>query len=235
MTRPALLSLALLVSSVGVAPAADLIEPWDPGLSNLELYLLQSGPEGETAVAGLLGGGVGKGVSLGVALQRATGQRSRAVLLGYLTRPLGKNAEVDLFGELGGQEVAGPEGEIRRADWMLGSEWSLPVGRTVPYTRWSLVHQGARFVYGLVGVMLPIGEALELHLELDGVVSGGSRGPERIAVGPNLILSPTVELLPEISVLRDRESGEEGWAVTLGLVVDPRGRRSREGEREAGP
>lgn len=214
--------LALLLIPGGLAEAADLIEPWEPGVSNLEFFLLRTGPGQETAATALLGGGLGGGVSLGAALQTQTDSRARAMLTGFVTRSLGRGAELDLFAELGRQTVSGPEGPERRVDWMLGSEWSLPVGRVVPYTRWALASRQARTVHALAGVLLPLRGDLELHVELEAVVSGAARGPERLSVGPNLRLSPTVELLPEVSVLQDPGAGERHWAVMIGLVMDPR-------------
>ncbi|MBZ0088758.1 MAG: hypothetical protein K8H90_00105, partial [Thermoanaerobaculia bacterium] len=88
-----LLLLALL--GAAPAPAADLIEPWDPGFADLELFV-GFARGGEVNGATTFGFGLGGGVSAGVTLARGDQPDNVGFTLVW-SRELGRLGELDLF------------------------------------------------------------------------------------------------------------------------------------------
>ncbi|RMF86103.1 MAG: hypothetical protein D6739_03635, partial [Nitrospirae bacterium] len=118
---------------------------------------------------------------------------------------------------------ASQEAEAGRMTWAAGGELSVELAGWTPYLRLDRSVDGGRAsLHPLAGAMVPLaGGRLELHLELSSEEPEGGPWPVHLAVGPNLHLSEAVELLPEVSVVREGATGESGWAVTVGVVVDP--------------
>jgi hypothetical protein len=215
------LALAPLVLAAAALPAAaaDLIEPWERGFTDLEVLVSDLGGDGRTTAA-LAGWGLTDHISLGAAASVAGGSVERAGLVGLFTFPLAGGLETDLCVEAG---VSRAEEGAGRADWLLANEWSRPVGRVVPYARLSAFGDGETDGTGrLAGLMIPVGGHLELHLEAFSAVVGDGSRPQALVLGPNFTLTPEIEVLPEIAYVRDDATGESHWQVSVGLVMDPR-------------
>jgi hypothetical protein len=211
-----------LVMSPAPVFGADLMEPWERGLSDLELYVAAGSGGDDTGVQGVAGFGLGSGVCFGASYSRNGGDESSGGLFGMYTSRLSRDLEVDLWGEGGVQNTSG-EAELRdETDWRVGTEWSLATPRAVPYLRLAHSEKEDGGFHGLFGVMLPASPRLELHLELSSEQAGEGPWPVHFAVGPNLRVSGRVELLPELSVIHDRQTGETDVLVTMGIVLDPR-------------
>jgi len=213
------LVLFLLVATA-TASGADLIEPWSPGFSDLELFVRAGSRGDDLGSFATAGFGLGGGVSVGVTLSEDNAGPARGGLVAMLSRALGSRTDVDLWVETG-MSSSHPEAELGRLDWAVGTEWSYRAGSCVPYLRLSRLDAGAgdRF-HGLLGLMVPAG-AVELHLELSSEEPDGGPWPVHLAIGPNFLLRPEVEVQPELSIIRDRGTGETTWVVTVGMVVDP--------------
>lgn len=234
--RTVLLTACAVIPLLPTAPpatAADVVEPWGEGLSNVELF----GTVGEgleraesTAAVGL---GLPGGFSVGLTLAAATGTPAEAGFVLVYSRSLGRLGELDLWGEVlpVGQEV-----ELLGARRALGMEWSGSTRGGVPYARLTLTDDGeARHLHPLLGWMLPVGDRMELHLELSGEEPDAGSWPLHLAVGPNWRLSPAVELLPELSMVWQPDNGDgaggASFFFTLGICLDPTAAGSRPGER----
>jgi hypothetical protein len=182
--------------------------------------LLSDAGGADRVASALAGWGLTDRISLGATGSIIDGSVERAGLVALFTFPLGGGLEADLCAEAGRSRA---EGEPARPDWLLASEWSRPVGRVVPYARLSAFGDGEIDGIGrLAGVMLPLGERLELHVEAFSAVVGDESRPRALAVGPNVRLTPEIEILPEIAYLRDDATGETRWQLSVGLVLDPR-------------
>ena len=216
--------------ALGPAAAADLIEPWDSGFSNFELFVAVTAKPSSRAVASLAGFGVADGVSLGTWISRTDAEESQNGFVGILTRPLSPRMEVDVWGEIVVVDTLDQDERRREVQWGVGTEWSLAFPRVVPYARASHAStvEGGQ-LRGLTGLMLPVGSLLELHLEAAAEQPGAGPWLTSLALGPNLLLHPRVELLPEIAYVNDRAAGETTWVATIGIVIDPRRRRAGSG------
>jgi hypothetical protein len=216
--------------AAGSVAAADLIEPWDSGFSNFELFVAVTAKPRSRAVASLAGFGVGGGVSLGTWVSQTDAEESQNGFVGILTRPLSPRMEVDVWGEVVVVNTLDEDARRREAQWGGGTEWSLALPRVVPYARASHASTAeGRQLRGLTGLMLPVGSLLELHLEAAAEQPGAGPWLTSLALGPNLLLHPRVELLPEIAYVIDRAAGEATWVATIGIVIDPRRRRTGSG------
>jgi hypothetical protein len=206
-----------------VTPAADLVEPWERGVSNAEIHFSFGDGSADTAAA-LLGMGLPAGFSLGAAITEAEDGAAGWGLIGMFTRRFGA-FEMDLVGELG-RHRASHEAETH-GDWLAGTEWSFHRYRLVPYVRATAVGDPESGGYhGLVGLMAPVTKHLELHVELASEAPLGGSWPLHLAVGPNILLPGGVEILPEISMVRDRATGATDWLFTVGLIFNPQSLRS---------
>lgn len=212
------LLVALLVTALPAA-AADVVEPWSEGLSNLEVFTTFGGDG--PASTGAVGMGLPAGFSLGVTLAAAEGEALEAGMMLMWTRSLGRLGELDLWGEYlpVGQEV-----ELLGAQRALGVEWSGSAGGTVPYIRLSMADDGEeRHVHPLVGWMFPTPGNVELHVELSSEEPAGGSWPLHLAVGPNWSPGRGLEVLPEVSVIWQPDGGRDETRVffTVGICFDP--------------
>jgi len=212
--------LALAVVSPPGVGAADLVEPWDPGFTDIELYgtAAEGGSSQWVTVAGF---GAGHGLSLGLSfVDEGSGSRSAGAIV-MLTRRV-RDSDLDIWLEAG-WDVSAREVELGSVSWAGGGELSTDRGAWVPYARMTCsVDGGTARVHPLLGGMMPFfGGRLELHVELSTEEPDAGAWPIHLAVGPNVHLSAAVELLPELSLVHDRARGENSWALTLGVIVDP--------------
>jgi hypothetical protein len=222
-TTLTLCTLALALLAPRPARAADVLEPWSEGLSNVELFTtFGDGFEaGETTAA--VGMGLPRGFSLGLTLASAEGEPTQAGFVVVWTRSLGALGELDLWGEY---VPVGQEVELMGADRSVGVEWSGSARRSVPYVRLSLSDDAeGRHFHPLVGWMLPVGDRLELHVELSSEEPASGAWPLHLAIGPNWSFGDALELLPELSAIYDPQGGdghgETSFFFTLGIVLDP--------------
>lgn len=209
---------ALLLAAAPVG-AADLVAPWDPGWSNLEVYLAVEEGSATTA-SGVVGYGAGRGVSLGVSFVEGEDDGDDVGLIAVLTRPLGRAVEADLWLEIG-QRLRPREAELTSACVTAGVELSRLGPGAVPYLRLSAARdEGTTTVHPLLGVMLPLRERLELHLELSSEEPEDGPWPVHVAIGPNVLLGRSAKLVPELSWIRVGDGGSV-WGVSVGIVFDP--------------
>lgn len=204
--------------------AADLVEPWAPGLTNTELFFTTGESAADRELAGLVGFGIGPHLSLGLSYASPDQGDGGGLILLY-TRPLGRWGEVDVWGELQVQ-AASMEAELGAAERAFGFEWSAPArwsGKAQPYVRLSAARsEGANRWHPLVGLRIPAGRRLDLHVELSGEEPDSGPWPVHLAVGPNLPLSDWLEVIPEVAVIEERGAGgDSSLLFTLGVVVDP--------------
>ncbi len=218
------LCFLLAVSVALPARAADLIEPWERGFSNVEFFTARTSSAPRTQLNGLIGFGLPGGLSLGTAVSSDSDGTTRLGLVGYYTFALGSLQELDLFAELGKSDT--PEAELNdEGDWLAGLEWSRRGRAATLYMRSS--HFGGDGDHGwhpLLGLMLPYGERLELHMELSSESPDEGSWPVHLAVGPNVRLTDRVEFLPELSLVHHRQDDGSDWRFSFGFVIDPRRR-----------
>jgi len=216
---PSVVLAALLLLPM-VAGAADIFEPWDRGFSDAEIFAGVA--EGGTAAAQALAGfGLGRRVSLGLSMSTDEGESSRfGVFLG-VTRDVGRNTDLSFWlqSALG---VGTLDVELIHADWTAGCQLVHWREGMVPYGVLSVAgEEGENLrLHPLVGVMFPTGR-LEIHLELSSDQPQCGAWPVHLAIGPNVHVKPWLEVLPEISFVRE-SGGEIHWVATVGVIVDPR-------------
>lgn len=216
---------------VGLAPcvlAADLVEPPDPGFSEVDLFAFGGDGRFDSGAQLYAGFGLSGGVSIWAGVDMLNGGPARGGVNVMVTRTLGEGMDLDLWIDLG-VHSATHEAEIGRADWTVGSEWSLVAGRLTPYLRIDWYDDGAsHIVHLLSGLVVPV-DPVELHIELSSERPKEGAWPIHLAIGPNVPIGRRAELQPELSLLGIAGSGRMHWAVSLGVILDPR----REG-RQAG-
>jgi len=216
---PSVFLAALLLLPMG-ASAADIFEPWDRGFSDAELFA-GVGEGGVAAGQALAGFGLGRRISLGVSVSSDEGESSCfGVFLG-VTRDVGRNMDISFWlqSALG---VGTLDVELIHADWTAGCQLVHWREGIVPYGVLSVAgEEGENLrLHPLAGVMLPRGR-LEVHVELSSDQPRHGAWPVHVAVGPNVHVKPWLEVLPEISFVRE-SGGEVHWVATLGVIVDPR-------------
>jgi hypothetical protein len=202
---------------VGPAGAADLIEPWAPGPSDLELFV-QLEPDARPVTSSLLGFGLGGGLSAGISLASGEDPSDLGVVL-FWSRSLGRFGELDLFAEA---SAAAREVELDELGTSYGFEWSAPGAGPRAYVRLHAADgdTGWRF-HPLLGWNLPLGRC-DLHLEASSEQpAAGDRWPIHLAIGPNFALGADAELVPELSILHDRGAGTTEIALSVGVVTSP--------------
>ncbi|HSM51237.1 MAG TPA: hypothetical protein VLA75_07550 [Thermoanaerobaculia bacterium] len=211
-------TLALTLLAATAASAADLVEPWEPGFSSLEIaFGLARG--GEAVGATVLGFGLGRGLSAGLTFSGGDTPGEAGLVLAW-SRDLGRLGELDL---LGFAHAATSEAELDRLDHAVGFEWSAPAGGLQPYVRTTLFwEEGERRVHPLLGLRLAAGR-VDLHLELSSAEpAAGEPWPVHLAVGPNFAIAGGFELLPELSLVWNRAAGRLEPAFAIILVTCPR-------------
>ncbi len=200
--------------------AADLIEPPDPGFSEVDVFIFTGDAPFDSGGQVYTGFGLPRGLSVWVGADLLNGGPVRSGVNVMVTRTLCEGMDLDVWLDLGVHSSA-HEAEIGRADWTVGSEWSMEVGSVTPYLRMDWYDDGAEHVVHLLsGLLVPIGR-VDLHLELSSEKPHHGSWPLHVAIGPNVALTGRVELQPELSLLRYPGSSETHWAVSLGLVIDP--------------
>lgn len=212
--------VVLLLLLAPPADAADLVEPFGPGFSDLELFVSSGEGDAATESSGVVGFGLGDHLSLGLTLGAAEGDPAEAGFMLMYSRSLGRHGDLDLWAEY---LPVGEEVELAGVNRALGVEWSGRSAGTVPYTRLSVVSEegGDVGVHPLVGLRLPAWRGVELHLELSSEQPEDGSWPLHVAVGPNWQLAPGTELLPEISLIHQPDAGTTSVFFTLGVVIDP--------------
>ncbi len=200
--------------------AADIFEPWEPGFTDVELFL-GLGEGGDAQGQALVGFGFGRGGSLGLSISTQEGDAARFGLVVAMTRSLGDDTDLSLWAESGlaGRKL---DVELAHTDWTAGFQLVHWRDGAVPYGSLSFVGEEGEDLrlHPLMGLMLPRGP-LELHFELSSDQPEGGAWPVHLAIGPNVHLAPWIEILPEISVVRESGGGTH-WAATVGVIVDPR-------------
>ncbi len=215
------LMVVVLLTGSGRVTGADLMEPLDRGFSEVDLFWF-GGDERFDAGSQLTAGfGLPCGFSLWVGGEYVNGGPLQGGLNLMWTSELAPAMDLDLWVEAGIRSTR-PEAELGQANWTLACEWSLEAGGVTPYLRLGRSDDGSRdWIHMLGGVEIPLG-CVDLHVELSSEEPPGGPWPWHAAVGPNVFLASWVEMQPEISVVRDRSTGESHWAASLGFVVDPR-------------
>lgn len=204
--------------------AADLIEPWAPGLTDAEIFVGFGDSAADREVTGLVGFGIGRHLSFGLSYASLEEDDGGGMVLVY-TRPLGRWGELDLWGELQ-MQTATMEAELGAAERAIGFEWSAPSrwSRGVQtYVRVSAARsEGSTHLHPLVGFRIATRTRLDLHVELSGEEPDDGPWPLHLAIGPNLPLNDWLEVVPEIAVIDDRApGGGTTVAFSLGVVTDP--------------
>jgi len=210
--------LFMILGPAFTGDTADLIEPWAPGFSDIEFYAGGTRGEGLTAASLVLGYGAPHGFSLGLLGTHFPDDADEVGIVAIWTTDLGDTRDLDLW-----ILTAPPiERELQGAgiSWEFGFEWSVAMqSGAVWYLRPSLVRQSSDwYSHPLVGLMIPL-EPVELHIEISSEEPEGGRWPVHLAVGPNVLLSDTVELIPEFSVIDDRVHSELVWEASIGVIV----------------
>jgi hypothetical protein len=211
-----------IACTCATATAADLVEPWAPGLSELEIYLSSDITQDELQWSSLIGGAVLPALSVGVAFQNVGGRTSRVGAVAVWTTRVSRRTSIDVWGEVGLDRTP-VEAELGSVSFAVGTEWSRDLGGVTPYSRLSYtVDEDMNSAHTLLGLKVPIGSLLELHLEASSLEPETGPWPIHLALGPNLVLSPRLKILPEVSWIRDRATSEAAWVLTLGVCMDPR-------------
>ena len=213
--RATVLAVTFLVP-FGDARAADLVEPWAPGFSDLELHAsFERGGSPRTST--LLGFGLGGGLSAGFSLAGGGEPADLGIVLVW-SRGLGRWGELDLFAEA---NAATREVELDELGTSYGFEWSPTARGARPYLRLNVTdHDGAWRIHPLVGWNLPL-RRCDLHLELSSEQpEPGEPWPIHLALGPNFGLGDGFELLPELSLVHDGSDRVEA-VLALGVVTSP--------------
>lgn len=210
--------LTMVVGSLllaGGAFGADLVEPWDPQRTNLELSVAGVDAGG---LATLVGTGVTDRVSVGWCAGRDGDGLRDTGFVAIVHQPLGRGGDLDVWSEVGLSSAGGGDGDKRFGG---GLEWSGPWSALVPYVRLTGAAGDPGTAWGgLVGVMRPVGERLGLHLELSLDDAGDEGSTRRLALGPNVLVHPRVEVLPELSWERAPDGRSElgfAWTVVFDL------------------
>ena len=195
--------------------AADLIEEWAPGLSDLEFYWGGSLEDGGTDSTMVLGYGAGAGFSLGLLISHAGSEADHAGAVAIWSSPKGS---VD-FWVLTTPSI---EREIASSgiSWEFGMEWSGKcAGANVVYFRPSrLFDDSGGHWHPLVGLMVPL-SPIELHFELSSEEPEEGSWPLHLAVGPNFAVSGAVEIIPEISWINEGHDLKSHWEWSLGVII----------------
>ena len=223
-----LVTAAMAASLCGIAWGADIIEPWDPGFSNFELFAVTGDQPGDSVFVSVGGFGLGRGFSIGATVEGHLDGSRRSGLVAMASCSLSPRCDLDLWLESGVQSPQA-DAELRTLDWGLGAQWRLRLPSCTPYLRASRGGDGQIYWHLLAGVMVPVGE-VELHLELSSEEPDAGPWAVHLAVGPNVCLAPDIELQPELSLVRDRRSGDTQWSASVGVVLNPAGmvRRRRD-------
>lgn len=203
---------AILIATLSAAPlaAADLVEPWARGLSNLEVAF--AGASGGDLGTGsiLVGAGLTDRVSVGLSATGGSAETRFGALLLY-SQPLGRLGEVDAWCET--------PLDSSPASLGCGFEWSRSRSLLVPYARLSFDWEApSDSLTTLAGLMVPVSEALGLHLELSLEAAETVRRPLRFAVGPNWQISPRLEVIPELAWRHDHE--EDSFQAAFCFAMD---------------
>jgi hypothetical protein len=211
-TTPILAAVMALGFGRG-ASAADLLEPFDPGFSDLELHWSGDLGADDHGAVGVLGFGLGGGVSLALQMEGAAGEVGSSAVSLVFSRSLGRAGELDAWLGRGlGGELAGA--------LELGLEWSRDFGGAVPYARIGWHRGGDGGVVALLGVALDR-ERTDYHLELAVAPPEADGRPLRLAFGPNVALGEGAELIPELALVRDPSTGDFATELSLGVVLCP--------------
>jgi len=204
-----------LLAFVSGIEAADLIEPWGSGFSDIEFYAggnLHGAFDDSAAVFGF---GAPHGFSIGLLFNHYQEGVDEIGAVAIWTNPA---ANLDFwFSAATSLEKEEEPGDI---SWDLGMEWSrelLP--GSIVYFRPSYIYDGSRGrVHPLLGVMRKI-SIVELHLEISSEDPEHGPWPLQLALGPNFSLSKSIEILPEFSWTWDRSRHERDLAFTLGFIL----------------
>lgn len=219
-SRPLLGLCALLAWSS--SNAADLVEPWERGFSNIEFFATHASGENGIHLNAVIGFGVPGSISLGGAASRDADGTTRLGFIGFWTHDFGGGQILDVFAEGGISQLS--DSELRtKSDWLAGFEWSLSRKGATPYVRTTFFDaEESGGIHPLIGVMVPTGERVEIHWEVSSEAPESGAWPLHLAFGPNVTLNSKVELIPEISMVHQFEDGETDWQISIGVIIDPR-------------
>ncbi len=196
------------------------MEPLDRGFSEVSVFWF-GGDERFDAGAQLAAGfGLPGGFSFWAGADHVNGGTTGGGFNIMWTGGLAEGVEVDLWVEVGIRSTR-PEAELGQADWTMASEWSYRAGGVTPYFRAGRSDDGGHdWIHLLAGLAISLG-CVDLHVEISSEEPPGGPWPLHVAVGPNLCMGDWLEVQPELSVVRDRSSGEHHWSASLGFVVNP--------------
>jgi hypothetical protein len=202
------------------AQAADTIEAWDVGVSDYEMYVAGASGDEPSVVSGVVGAGITDRFSLGVTTELAWIADERAGrwgLTAFYALYQG-SVELDLLGDLG-SDAFGVDGRA----WQLGFELSLPGYAVVPYTRDYYVgsaDDGFEAAALLVGSKVAMShDRVQVHVELGAEISDSNRPPLSVALGPNITVADSVELIPEVKYVFAEQGAEDQWFICVGAIV----------------
>ncbi len=211
--------VTLCVSSLIASPGwgADTIEAFEPGVSDFEAGW--SGDSSGGALSATVGAGLSRRLSLSASMEQGlAASESTSMGVGAFLGLHERWAGVDLFGELGWDQVAAsPTG------WMVGLELDDPRHMIMPYLRTAVAGSLAGSVAeGVMELGLATSEPLhgvQPHLELAVAVDWQGYAGIDLGLGPNLSISDSVELIPELRASWAPELEAPALAATVGVIV----------------
>jgi hypothetical protein len=214
---PAFALFTLLVALPSAVEAADTLEAFEPGVSDFEAGFATDGAGG--AVSAVVGAGLTRQLSVSTAIEQDLAAADPTAFgvgafLGLHDRWVG----VDLFGEFGWDGTQGaPDG------WMAGLELDDPRRLVMPYLRTAVAGSFSGMVEeGIVELGVTTVEPLgrvQPHLELAMALDWQGYAGLDVAVGPNLALGDSVELIPELRTSWSMESPDPAVSATVGVIV----------------
>ncbi|MEZ4750499.1 MAG: hypothetical protein R3B54_07670 [Bdellovibrionota bacterium] len=199
-------TIVLSLFWLGQAAALDTIEPFEAGLSDLELYYTGT-PSGSHALAGTVGIGVAPLLNLALAPEVLYEGNQIAYGLSF------QNIMNVYDGAIALDFVPGVHTDFERFGLDLGAELSFPLRGWTPYVQ-------AAFAYELeprtsefgaaLGAALAIFPTGELFLEAGQVWADATAVP-RGALGLNVQLADNMELITEVHY-------QSSWSGLVGLI-----------------
>ncbi len=216
-----MLSTALLLLSAHTTLAADTVEAFDLGVTDLELHATYTRPRlsaPSTEATVVLGAGLHERLAVNTALTLDPfgGPSSAFAGVGAWVGLIPGEVAMDLLVELGWGVGSGP------GEWGMGLEIDDRRRRYVPYMRMMAWGEGTGEFLALepvVGLARMPGEAVfQPHLELSTTVGPEGMGTPVLCFGPNMVLAEQAELVPDFSIGLGKDC-DCGWAATLGVII----------------
>ena len=214
---------SIVAVPVALAVAADTVEVWEPGDSEVDLYVDHAPRSGESSAAVMFGHGLTRGISayVGATLAGVDGfaERTTGFYFGMLATLFDSDhVDVDVLVDV--TETTGQATEISP-----GIELNLDADRDM--ASWGLyarvgaaAHAGA--LGGTVGAYQQVASGHQLLVEYHRQIAprgGAKAGPGAIALGYNLALSGAVELVSQLQVTIPRPDERADYALLAGIIA----------------